>query len=75
MWTKKPPSKDTEYEKLKYPPKNSPNRQTHQKMQIGTIFQIATLIGLPDFHQQANKSITLLGISQDMPKLLKKGIP
>jgi len=44
-------------------------------MQIGTIFQIATLIGLPDFHQQANKSITLLGISQDMPKLLKKGIP
>jgi hypothetical protein len=40
-------------------------------MQIGTIFQIAALFGLSDFHQQANKSITLLGITQDIPKRLK----
>jgi hypothetical protein len=40
-------------------------------MQIGTIFQIAALLGLPDFHQQANKSKSLLGITQDLPKQLK----
>jgi len=45
--------------------------QTHQKMQIGTIFQTAALLGLPDFHQQANKSITLLGITQDIPNRVK----
>jgi hypothetical protein len=45
--------------------------QTHQKMYIGTIFQITTLIGLPDFHQQENKSITLLGITHDVPKQVK----
>jgi hypothetical protein len=41
--------------------------QTHQKMQIGTIFQITALLGLPNFHQQANKSITLLSITKDIP--------
>jgi len=37
--------------------------QTHQKRHVGTIFQIARLIGLPDVHQQANKSMTLLNIT------------
>jgi hypothetical protein len=37
-------------------------------MQIDTISQIAALLGLPDFHQQANKLITLLGITQNIPK-------
>jgi len=45
---------------------------THQKMHIGTIFQIATLLGLPEFHQHANKSITLLGITQNIPKRVKR---
>jgi hypothetical protein len=45
--------------------------QTHQKMQIGNIFQIAALLSLPDFHQHTNKSITLLGITQDIPKRVK----
>jgi len=45
--------------------------QTHQKIQIGIIFQIAALLGLPDFHQYANKSITLLGIIQGIPKRVK----
>jgi len=40
-------------------------------MQVGTIFQTAALLGLPDFHQQANKSITLLGITQDIPNRVK----
>jgi hypothetical protein len=40
-------------------------------MQIDTIFQIQALLGLPDFYQQANKSITLLGITQDIPKRVK----
>jgi hypothetical protein len=46
--------------------------QTHQKMNIGTIFQIAALFGLPEFHQQANKLITLLGITQDGPNRVKR---
>jgi hypothetical protein len=82
MGTKKPPSKDTAYEEMKqkYPPLNSPKSskhlrflsfQTHHKIQIGTIFQIAALLGLPDFHQQANKSITLLDITHDIPKRVK----
>jgi hypothetical protein len=29
---------------------------------MGTIFQTTALLGLSTFHQQANKSITLLGI-------------
>jgi hypothetical protein len=41
-------------------------------MQIGAIFQIATLLDLPDFHQQATKSITLLGITQDKPNQVKR---
>jgi hypothetical protein len=41
-------------------------------MQIGTIFQSATLLGLPDFHQQANKLITFLGITQDKPNQVKR---
>jgi hypothetical protein len=45
--------------------------QTPHKMQIGTIFQIATLISLPDFHQQANKLVNLLDITQDIPKRIK----
>lgn len=48
--------------------------QIHQKMQIGTIFQTVALLGLPDFHQQANKSITLLGITQDIPNRVKTWI-
>jgi hypothetical protein len=46
--------------------------QTHQKMHIGTIFQITALLGLTTFHQQANKSITLLGITQDIPNQAKR---
>jgi hypothetical protein len=41
-------------------------------MQIGTIFQIAALLGLLEFHQQANKSITLLGIAEDILNRVKK---
>jgi hypothetical protein len=41
-------------------------------MHIGTIFQITALLGLPEFHQQANKSITLLGITQDIPNQVKR---
>jgi len=33
-------------------------------MHFGTIFQIPALLGLPDFYQQANKIIYLLGITQ-----------
>jgi hypothetical protein len=40
-------------------------------MQIGTIFQIATL-SLSEFRQQANKSITLLGITQDILNRVKR---
>jgi hypothetical protein len=43
-------------------------------MQIGTIVQTAALLGLPNFHQQANKSITLLGITQDIPNRVKTWI-
>jgi hypothetical protein len=46
--------------------------QIYQEMQIDTIFQIATLFGLPDFYQQASKSITLLGITQDKPNRVKR---
>jgi hypothetical protein len=80
--TKKPLHKDTAYKKneakissmelsksLKY--LRFISFQTHQKMQIGTIFQIATFLGLPDFHQHSNKSITLLDITQDILKRRK----
>jgi hypothetical protein len=46
--------------------------QAHQEMQIGTIFKIAKLLGLQEFHQLANKSITLLGITQDIPNQVKR---
>jgi hypothetical protein len=42
-----------------------------KKIEIGPIVQIAALLDLPDFHQQANKSITLLGITQYIPKRVK----
>jgi hypothetical protein len=45
--------------------------QTHQRMHVSTIFQIVALLNLPDVHQQANKSRTLLGITQDKPKRVK----
>jgi hypothetical protein len=77
--TQKPPSKVIKYErkKLKYPPKTSPSPRNNyysvpsistQKMQASTIFEITALLGLPEARQQANKSITLLGITQDIPK-------
>jgi hypothetical protein len=83
MGTKKLPSKDTKYEKNEAKissielSKSSKHLrfisfQTHQKMQIGTIFQIAALLGLPKFHKQVNKSITLLGITQDIPNRVKR---
>lgn len=83
MGTQKPPSKYIKYEKtkLKYPPKNLSKSlkyllfisfHTHQKRQIGPIFQIAALLGLPDVHRQANKSITILSITQDIPKRVKR---
>jgi hypothetical protein len=40
-------------------------------MQIDTIFQIIAPLGLLDFHQQLKKSITFLGITQDIPKRVK----
>jgi hypothetical protein len=46
--------------------------QIVQKMQVGTIFHTAALLGLPENHQHANKSITRLGITQDIPKRLKR---
>jgi hypothetical protein len=46
--------------------------QGHQKMQIRTIFQIAALLGLPNFYQQTNKSKTLLGMTQDIPNRVKR---
>jgi hypothetical protein len=42
-------------------------------MQVGTIFQIAAL-SLPEVYQQANRSITLLGITQDKPKWVKRAL-
>jgi hypothetical protein len=42
--------------------------QTHQRMYVGTIFQITALLGLPAVHQHANKSRTFRGITQDRPK-------
>jgi hypothetical protein len=35
----------------------------HQKRQVGSIFQIAALLSLPDNHQQANKSISPLEVT------------
>jgi hypothetical protein len=46
----------------------------HQKRQIGIIFQIVALLGLPDVHQQVNSSITLLGITQDKPKWVNRAL-
>jgi len=46
----------------------------HQKRQIGTIFQIAALIDLSDIYQQANSLITLLGITQDKSKRVKRAL-
>jgi hypothetical protein len=42
--------------------------QIHQKMHIGTIFHVVALLDLPDFHQQATRSSTLLGMTQEIPK-------
>jgi len=42
--------------------------QIHQKMQVGTIFHVVALLDLPDFHQQATRSSTLLGMTQEIPK-------
>jgi hypothetical protein len=42
--------------------------QIVQKRQVGTIFHPAVLLGLPVDHQHANKWITHLGITQDIPK-------
>jgi hypothetical protein len=42
--------------------------QIHQKMNIGTIFHVVALLELPDFHQQARRSSTLLGMTQEIPK-------
>jgi len=42
--------------------------QIHQKMQIGTIFHVVAVLDLPDFHQQATRSSTLLGKTQELPK-------
>jgi len=39
--------------------------QIHQKMQIGTIFHVVALLHLPNFHQQATRSSTLLGMTQE----------
>jgi len=44
-------------------------------MQEGTIFYTTALRELPLVHQQANKSITRLDITQDNTKRLKKIIP
>jgi hypothetical protein len=46
--------------------------QIVQKRKVGTIFHTAALLGLPADHQHANKSITRLGITQDIPKWLKR---
>jgi hypothetical protein len=46
--------------------------QRVQKRQVGTIFHATELLSLPEDHQHANKSITLLGITQDIPKRLKR---
>jgi hypothetical protein len=48
--------------------------QTHQRRHVDTIFQIAALLGLLDVHQQANKSMALLGIIQDKPKCIKRAL-
>jgi hypothetical protein len=48
--------------------------QTHPKRQIATIFQITALLSLLHVHQQANKSITFLSITQDIPKQVKRAI-
>jgi hypothetical protein len=42
--------------------------QIHQKMQIDTIFHVVVLLDLPDFHQQATRSSTLLGMTQEILK-------
>lgn len=42
--------------------------QIHQKMHIGTIFHVVALLELPDFHRQARRSSTFLGMTQEIPK-------
>jgi len=42
--------------------------QIHQNKHIGTIFQVVALLDLPNFHQQATRSSTLLGMTQEIPK-------
>jgi len=42
--------------------------QIHQKMLIDTIFHVVALLDLPNFHQQATRSSTLLGMTQQIPK-------
>jgi len=44
------------------------------KRHVNIIYQISALFGLPDVHQQANKSMTLLGITQNKPKRLKRAL-
>jgi hypothetical protein len=44
----------------------------HQKKNVDTIFHTAPLLGLPEDHQQSYKLITRLGITQDVPKRLKR---
>jgi hypothetical protein len=46
----------------------------HQKRHVGTIFHNIAHIGLPKDHQQLYKSPTRLGITQDIPKQLKKAL-
>jgi hypothetical protein len=36
--------------------------QIHKKIQIDIIFHVVVFIDLPDFHQQATRSSTLLGL-------------
>jgi hypothetical protein len=39
-----------------------------QNKHICTIFHVVALLDLPDFHQQATRSSTLLGMTQKIPK-------
>ena len=41
-------------------------------LHVGTSFHTTTLLGLPKDYQQLNRSTTLLGITLDIPKQLKK---
>jgi len=43
----------------------------HRKRQVGAIFHTIALLNWPEDHQQASRSITRRGITQDNPKRLK----